>query len=133
MDEVDSTEEEISKPVETFDEDASLSDEMDIEFTEPKEKTKYVVPKDDPVKGIDPLPFPFFSLQAGKGEHKPCGTLPLIFYYGKRLIPRTVSRQSGECDSFYTPSWKTNVIFYTVVHAFICLSISYVDNSSYIE
>ncbi|KAL5009495.1 hypothetical protein ScPMuIL_011800 [Solemya velum] len=95
VDEVDSTEEEISKPVETFDEDASLSDEMDIEFTEPKEKTKYVVPKDDPVKGIDPLPFPFFSLQAGKGEHKPCGTLPLIFYYGKRLIPRTVSRQSG--------------------------------------
>ncbi|GFN85727.1 histone-lysine N-methyltransferase setd1b-a-like [Plakobranchus ocellatus] len=52
----------------------------------------------DLVKTSEPLPFPIYSLQAaGKSDavHMPCGTVPLLMYWGKRERPLRYNRQCG--------------------------------------
>ncbi|GFS13780.1 histone-lysine N-methyltransferase SETD1B-A-like [Elysia marginata] len=52
----------------------------------------------DLVKTTEPLPFPIYSLQAaGKSDavHMPCGTVPLLMYWGKRERPLRYNRQCG--------------------------------------
>ncbi|RUS81620.1 hypothetical protein EGW08_010633, partial [Elysia chlorotica] len=52
----------------------------------------------DLVKTTEPLPFPIYSLQAsGKSDavHMPCGTVPLLMYWGKRARPLHYNRQCG--------------------------------------
>ena len=53
----------------------------------------------DLVKTTEPLPFPIYSLQAaGKSDavHMPCGTVPLLFYWGERERPLRYNRQCGK-------------------------------------
>lgn len=52
----------------------------------------------DLVKTSEPLPFPIYSLQAGgksDAVHMPCGTVPLLMYWGKRARPLRYNRQCG--------------------------------------
>ena len=54
----------------------------------------------DLVKNSEPLPFPLYSLHAGKSDsvHMPCGNLPLLMYWGLRERPLKYNRQCGEFE-----------------------------------
>ena len=54
--------------------------------------------QDDPAKDILALPFPLYSLHAAKADamHKPCASLPLVLYWGKRERPKVFNRQIGK-------------------------------------
>ncbi|KAK7503175.1 hypothetical protein BaRGS_00005440 [Batillaria attramentaria] len=77
----------------------SLSDSIDLMLADDASDAQgtQTVKRDDPAKDIDALPFPLYSLHAGKSDslHKPCGTLPLVLYWGKRERPRVFNRQAG--------------------------------------
>ena len=76
----------------------SLSSDVDILL--PDEDTKKSkeeeAPKEDYVKDVDPMMFPLYSLDGSTSTHKPCGKLPLIFYWGKKARPVTYNRQVGK-------------------------------------
>ncbi|XP_041354259.1 uncharacterized protein LOC121372068 [Gigantopelta aegis] len=73
----------------------SLSHSTDLSFDEDESDNTRL--KDDPVKDVDPLPFPLFSLHGGRSDtlHMPCGNLPLVLYWGKKRRPTSFNRQCG--------------------------------------
>ena len=75
-----------------------LSDSIDLMLPDEAEQSTPTQAQDDPAKDLDPLPFPLYSLHAAKADalHKPCGTLPLVMYWGKRERPKVFNRQIGE-------------------------------------
>jgi len=52
-----------------------------------------------------PTPFPLYPVQGGRSdaEHKPCGQVPLYFYYLKTLVPRAWERAAGTAAAVITP------------------------------
>ncbi|KAK7108804.1 uncharacterized protein [Littorina saxatilis] len=75
-----------------------LSDSIDLTLPdETSEHPSRMQTRDDPAKDIDALPFPLYALHATKADalHKPCATLPLVMYWGKRERPRVHNRQIG--------------------------------------
>ena len=75
----------------------SLSSDVDIllpdeDTKKPKEEGP---PKEDFVKDVDPMMFPLYSLDGSTSMHKPCGKLPLVFYWGRKARPVTYNRQVG--------------------------------------
>ncbi|KAL8566979.1 hypothetical protein ACOMHN_059779 [Nucella lapillus] len=74
-----------------------LSDSIDLMLPDEGEQGRSAQPKDDPARDIDALPFPLYALHAAKADalHKPCGTLPLVLYWGKRERPCVFNRQTG--------------------------------------
>ena len=75
-----------------------LSDSIDLMLPDEGENNGHLQHQDDPASDIDALPFPLYSLHAAKADalHKPCGTLPLVMYWGKRERPRVFNRQIGK-------------------------------------
>lgn len=71
----------------------SLSSEIDIPL--PGDEKKAEPPQEDRVKDVDPMMYPLYSLDGSSSVHKPCGSLPLIIYWGKRIRPNTYNRQIG--------------------------------------
>ncbi|XP_050390798.2 uncharacterized protein LOC126809962 [Patella vulgata] len=72
----------------------SLSDSMDISINDAASEKSLAI-KDEVLKNVDPIPFPLFSLKPGRGSTGPAGSLPVIFYWGKRPRPQYFNRQSG--------------------------------------
>ena len=74
----------------------SLSSDVDIPLPDDdKKKPKEKPAKEDYVKDVDPMMFPLYSLDGSTSTHKPCGKLPLIFYWGKTARPLKYNRQIG--------------------------------------
>ncbi|XP_067674819.1 uncharacterized protein [Haliotis asinina] len=76
----------------------SLSDSIDLSFDDDESEHGSPKPREDPVKDVDPLPFPLYSLQvSGRSDavHMPIGNQPLILYWGKRRRPQVFNRQTG--------------------------------------
>ena len=74
----------------------SLSSDMEIPLPDDdNKKPKEESAKEDYVKDVDPMMFPLYSLDGSTSTHKPCGKLPLIFYWGKKARPLNYNRQVG--------------------------------------
>ncbi|XP_005097136.1 uncharacterized protein LOC101862724 isoform X2 [Aplysia californica] len=77
----------------------SLSDSMDIPIMmdDGPDQLTASTPREDLVKNSEPLPFPLYSLHAGKSDavHMPCGNVPLLMYWGKKERPLHFNRQCG--------------------------------------
>ncbi|XP_053396911.1 uncharacterized protein LOC123552816 isoform X2 [Mercenaria mercenaria] len=71
----------------------SLSSEIDIPLPGDEKKTE--PPQEDRVHDVEPMMYPLYSLDGSSAVHKPCGSLPLIIYWGKRVRPMTFNRQIG--------------------------------------
>ena len=55
------------------------------------------IEEEDKLKDVEPLNFPLYSIFGGKAENQtPCGQVPLVFYWVKRLRPRTFDRFAGK-------------------------------------
>ena len=65
------------------------------------ESTKTEKIKNEQLEGIEPVGFPLYSLHVGRsaGAQKPAGSLPLVFYWAKRLKPRVFNRITGRNSS----------------------------------
>ncbi|XP_071114202.1 uncharacterized protein [Haliotis cracherodii] len=76
----------------------SLSDSIDLSFGDDESEHGTPKPREDPVKDVDPLPFPLYSLQvSGRSDavHMPVGNQPLILYWGRKRRPPVFNRQTG--------------------------------------
>lgn len=82
----------------------SLNESIDLIL--PDEKSEAQLPVEDLAKDIDVLPFPLYSLHPGKsdGLKKPCGTLPLVLYWGKKERPCVFNRQIGNWRNYFVTS-----------------------------
>ncbi len=51
----------------------------------------------DSLKEVDPVKFPLYSIHSGKSDsvHKPCGHLPLVCLWAKKLRPRRFHKTTG--------------------------------------
>ncbi|ESP03994.1 hypothetical protein LOTGIDRAFT_230267 [Lottia gigantea] len=72
----------------------SLSESIDIPLND-TDSEKSLVIKNEALKYVDPIPFPLFPLKTGRSSIATPGSLPLIFYWGKRPQPKTFNRQIG--------------------------------------
>ncbi|KAK3576344.1 hypothetical protein CHS0354_039278 [Potamilus streckersoni] len=75
--------------------DSMSDDDIEIILSDEGDAKAFAVP-DDLLREVKPLSFPLYSIHSGAGSvHKPCGILPLVFFYGKRARPRSYNRQVG--------------------------------------
>ncbi|KAH9500627.1 hypothetical protein Btru_077157 [Bulinus truncatus] len=80
--------------------DESLSDllKADISITLLEEEFMgFSAPKEDLVKTSEPVFYPLYSLHTGRSDavQTPCGTLPIVMYWGYRVRPTHFNRQCG--------------------------------------
>ncbi|PVD29205.1 hypothetical protein C0Q70_11802 [Pomacea canaliculata] len=76
----------------------SVSDSVELMLPDDNSDNKmHTVLQEDQARDINILPFPLYPLHAGRSDalHKPCGTVPLMLFWGKRERPRMYTRQTG--------------------------------------
>ncbi|KAL4232688.1 hypothetical protein ACF0H5_007376 [Mactra antiquata] len=73
----------------------SLSSDMDIPLPDDEKKQAEKNTYNEDLKDVDPMMYPLYSLDGSSTVHKPCGNLPLIIFWGRKVRPHTFNRQSG--------------------------------------